>query len=130
VDDTIHFLAKYRQELKVKSWNIKDSVLLAVKETGVSMMYTSIVLFFGFGMFSNSEFEGTRALGILVSMTLLVAMFANLLLLPSLLLSFEKWITTKAFREPLLELIDEEEDIELEELEIRRNDSPSQPTES
>lgn len=120
VDDTIHFLAKYRQELKLKAWNIKDSVLLAVKETGVSMMYTSIVLFFGFGMFSNSEFEGTRALGILVSMTLLVAMFANLLLLPSLLLSFEKWITTKAFKEPLLELIDEEEDIELEELKVRK----------
>ncbi|MCH2199065.1 MAG: MMPL family transporter [Flavobacteriales bacterium] len=120
VDDTIHFLAKYRQELKVLSWNIKDSVLLAVKETGVSMMYTSIVLFFGFGMFAASEFEGTRALGILVSMTLLVAMFANLVLLPSLLLSFERWITTKAFSEPFLEIIDEEEDIELEELEVRQ----------
>ncbi|MGB1031431.1 MAG: efflux RND transporter permease subunit, partial [Flavobacteriales bacterium] len=122
VDDTIHFLAKYRQELKVKSWNIKESVLLAVKETGVSMMYTSIVLFFGFGMFSMSEFDGTKALGILVSMTLLVAMFANLVLLPSLLLSFEKYITTKAFKEPLMVIIDEEEDIELEELQVRRQD--------
>lgn len=118
VDDTIHFLAKYRQELRVLSWNIKESVLIAVKETGVSMMYTSIVLFFGFGMFAASEFEGTQALGILVSMTLLVAMFANLVLLPSLLLSFERWLTTKAFSEPFLEIIDEEEDIELEELEI------------
>lgn len=120
VDDTIHFLAKYRQELKVKAWNIRESVLLAVKETGVSMMYTSIVLFFGFGMFAASEFEGTRALGVLVSMTLLVAMFANLVLLPSLLLSFERWLTTKAFSEPFLEIIDEEEDIELDELEIRK----------
>lgn len=120
VDDTIHFLAKYRQELKVKAWNIRESVLLAVKETGVSMMYTSIVLFFGFGMFAASEFEGTRALGVLVSMTLLVAMFANLVLLPSLLLSFERWLTTKAFSEPFMEIIDEEEDIELEELEIRK----------
>ena len=122
VDDTIHFLAKYRQELKIKAWNIKESVLLAVKETGVSMMYTSIVLFFGFGMFSMSEFDGTKALGILVSMTLLVAMFANLVLLPSLLLSFEKYITTKAFKEPLMVLIDEEEDIELEELQVRKQD--------
>lgn len=120
VDDTIHFLAKYRQELKVKGWNIRESVLLAVKETGVSMMYTSIVLFFGFGMFAASEFEGTRALGVLVSMTLLVAMFTNLVLLPSLLLSFERWLTTKAFSEPFMEIIDEEEDIELEELEIRK----------
>ncbi len=118
VDDTIHFLAKYRQELKVLHWNIKESVLLAVKETGVSMMYTSIVLFFGFGIFSWSVFDGTRALGILVSVTLLVAMFTNLLLLPSLLLSFEKYVTTKAFSEPYLEIIDEEEDIELEELQV------------
>jgi len=120
VDDTIHFLAKYRQELKMHGWNIRESVLLAVRETGVSMMYTSIVLFFGFGMFALSGFEGTRALGVLVSLTLLVAMFSNLVLLPSLLLGFERWVTTKAFSEPFLELIDEEEDIELEELEVRK----------
>jgi len=122
VDDTIHFLAKYRQELRVLQWNIRDSVLLAVRETGVSMMYTSIILFFGFGIFAASEFDGTRALGILVSMTLLVAMLSNLVLLPSLLLSFEKAITTRAFREPLLEIIDEEEDIDLDELKVRRID--------
>ncbi len=122
VDDTIHFLAKYRQELTVLQWNIRDSVLLAVRETGVSMMYTSIILFFGFGIFAASEFDGTRALGILVSMTLLVAMFSNLVLLPSLLLSFEKAITTKAFREPLLEIIDEEDEIDIDELKVRRID--------
>ena len=121
VDDTIHFLAKYRQELKVLRWNIKESVLLAVKETGVSMMYTSIVLFFGFGIFGASEFGGVRALGILVSLTLMIAMFANLVVLPSLLLSFEKSITTKAFSEPFLEIIDEEEDIELQELQVKKN---------
>ena len=121
VDDTIHFLAKYRQELKAKAWNIKESVLNAVRETGVSMMYTSIVLFFGFTMFAASEFDGTRALGVLVSVTLLVAMFANLVLLPSLLLSFERWITTKAFSEPFLEIIDEEEDIELDELQVKKD---------
>lgn len=120
VDDTIHFLAKYRQELKLHQWNIRESVLLAVRETGVSMMYTSIVLFFGFGMFAASGFEGTRALGILVSLTLLVAMFSNLVLLPSLLLGFERWVTTKAFSEPFLEIIDEEEDIELDELAVRK----------
>lgn len=120
VDDTIHFLAKYRQELKVLGWNIRESVLAAVRETGVSMMYTSIVLFFGFAMFAASEFEGTRALGVLVSLTLLVAMFANLVLLPSLLLGLERWITTRAFSEPFMEIIDEEDDIDLDELEVRQ----------
>lgn len=121
IDDTIHYLAKYRQELKVLRWNIKDSVIEAVKETGVSMMYTSVVLFFGFGIFGFSEFDGTRALGILVAVTLLVAMFANLVLLPSLLLSLDRRVTTQAFKEPFLEIIDEEEDIEIEELYVKNN---------
>jgi predicted RND superfamily exporter protein len=124
VDDTIHFLAKYRQELNFKTWNIKESVILALKETGVSMMYTSIVLFFGFLMFAMSGFDGTRSLGILVSITLGVAMFTNLLLLPSLLLAFEKSLTTKSFSEPFFSILDEEEDIELEELSIQEGTSP------
>ena len=77
VDDTIHFLAKYRQELNMKSWNIRQAVLLALKETGVSMMYTSIVLFFGFLMFALSTFEGTRFLGILVSITLACLLYTS-----------------------------------------------------
>lgn len=122
IDDTIHYLAKYRQELKNQSWNIRGSVLNALKETGVSMIYTSIVLFFGFCVFATSSFGGTVALGVLVSITLLVAMLSNLVLLPSLLLWLDKSITNKAFKEPLLELIDEEEDIELSDLEIKKED--------
>ena len=124
VDDTIHFLAKYRQELNMKSWNVREAVLMALKETGVSMMYTSIVLFFGFLMFAISNFEGTRFLGVLVSITLAVAMSTNLLLLPSLLLEFEKALTTRSFSEPFFSLLDEEEDIELEELAIQQGLSP------
>ncbi|MFH2094165.1 MAG: efflux RND transporter permease subunit, partial [Bacteroidota bacterium] len=82
VDDTIHFLAKYRQELVSNNWDIGKSVITAIKETGISMMYTSIVLFFGFGIFVASDFGGTMALGLLVSFTLMVAMLSNLLLLP------------------------------------------------
>lgn len=118
VDDTIHLLAKYRQELDLRGWNMREAVLLAVRETGVSMMYTSIVLFFGFLMFFASDFEGTRALGILVSTTLLVAMLTNLVLLPSMLLGFERYITAKTFKEPLLVIIDEEDDVNLAELEV------------
>ena len=116
VDDTIHLLAKYRQELDLHGWNMREAVLLAVRETGVSMMYTSIVLFFGFLMFFASDFEGTRALGILVSTTLLVAMLTNLVLLPSMLLGFERYITAQTFKEPLLEIIDEEDDVDTDEL--------------
>lgn len=90
VDDTIHFLAKYRQELKSNHKKIKPSVYGALKETGVSMFYTSIVLFFGFLVFTISSFGGTIALGGLVSITLLFAMTSNLILLPSLLLTLEK----------------------------------------
>jgi predicted RND superfamily exporter protein len=130
VDDTIHFLAKYRQELQRLNWNIKKAVILAVEETGVSMMYTSIVLFSGFMMFAMSEFDGTRSLGVLVSVTLFVAMFANLLLLPSLLLSFEQFVTTKAFQEPLMQIIDEDEDIDLEELRIEFGLTPGKGDEN
>ena len=118
VDNTIHFLAKYRQELKATGWDIKKSVILALKETGVSMFYTSVVLFFGFGIFAVSSFGGTRAMGILVSLTLVVAVISNLILLPTLLFSLDRLTTTRAFKEPMLHIYDEEEDIELEDLEI------------
>ncbi len=95
VDDTIHFLAKYRQELEANNWKIKRSVILALHEVGLSMAYTSIVLFFGFSIFNMSTFGGTKALGMLVSITLLVAMFSNLILLPSLLLTLERSMTQK-----------------------------------
>jgi predicted RND superfamily exporter protein len=121
VDDTIHFLSKYRQELKLRAWDIQTCVLNAVHETGVSMIYTSIILFFGFLVFTASNFGGTVALGLLVSVTLLVAMIANLVLLPSLLMSFQHSLVTKSFQEPLLEIVNEEEDIELEALEIKKS---------
>ncbi|MDB9960948.1 efflux RND transporter permease subunit [Oceanihabitans sp.] len=109
VDDTIHFLAKYRQELQANHWKIKKSVYAALRETGVSMFYTSIVLFFGFLVFTFSSFGGTVALGALVSATLLFAMLSNLLLLPSLLLSLERSIANKqVLRQPAINIIPEE----------------------
>ncbi|REG88999.1 efflux RND transporter permease subunit [Winogradskyella sediminis] len=110
VDDTIHFLAKYRQELQANNWKIKKSVYAALRETGVSMIYTSIVLFFGFSVFTISNFGGTVALGALVSITLLFAMLSNLLLLPSLLLSLERNIANKeVLREPSINIIASED---------------------
>ncbi|MDO3695611.1 efflux RND transporter permease subunit [Wenyingzhuangia sp. chi5] len=95
VDDTIHFLAKYRQELIASKGKVRKSVYKAIKESGISMFYTSIVLFFGFLVFVISSFGGTKALGGLVSITLLFAMISNLVILPSLLLTFERVINKK-----------------------------------
>lgn len=90
VDNAIQFMAKYRHDLIVNNGKIKKSVFSAIQETGVSTFYTSIVLIFGFAIFTLSSFSGTVALGGLISCTLLFAMFANLLVLPSLVLTFEK----------------------------------------
>jgi predicted RND superfamily exporter protein len=110
VDDTIHFLAKYRQELSANKWRIKQSVYAALRETGVSMFYTSIVLFFGFSVFIISSFGGTVALGALVSATLLFAMLANLILLPSLLLSLERSIANKeVLKKPQIDILPKDE---------------------
>ena len=109
VDDTIHFLAKYRQELTTNKWRIEKSVYAALRETGVSMFYTSIVLFFGFSVFIISSFGGTVALGALVSATLLFAMLANLILLPSLLLSLERSIANKeVLKKPQIDILPKE----------------------
>jgi len=119
VDDTIHFLAKYRQELIANHWKIRKSVYASLRETGISMFYTSVVLFFGFSVFATSSFGGTVALGVLISITLLFAMLANLLLLPSLLLSLERSIANKeTMKKPALKIFtDKELDNDQEEFE-------------
>lgn len=115
VDDTIHFLAKYRQELATHRWHIKKSVYAALRETGVSMFYTSIVLFFGFSVFIISDFGGTKALGGLVSATLLFAMLSNLILLPSLLLSLERSIANKqVLKKPQIDILPKDEEGDLD----------------
>ena len=109
VDDTIHFLAKYRQELIANKWKINTAVYVALRETAVSMFYTSIVLFFGFAVFMSSNFGGTVALGGLVSVTLLFAMLANLILLPSLLISLEDTVSNKkVLKAPKINMVPEE----------------------
>lgn len=120
-DGTLYFLTKYRQEMKSGHTSISKAVSLTIKETGVSMIYTAIILFCGFGIFAASKFGGTAALGILISVTLLIAYCSNLILLPCFLLSLEKRLTNKAFlQDPLIEVYDEEEDIDLDELEIKK----------
>ena len=103
VDNAIHFLSRYRLHLKHNNWQISISVLQALKETGYSMIYSSIVLFFGFYIFTLSKFGGTEAMGYLISFTLFVALISNLFLLPSILMTLDKFMTTRAFKASLLE---------------------------
>jgi predicted RND superfamily exporter protein len=116
VDNAIQYLSRYRHELKVTNGDIKQSALSALHEAGFSMIYTSIVLVLGFSVFIVSEFGGTQALGILISTTLLIAMFFNVMVLPSLLLTLDKRLVSKAFTEPIIEIYeeDENEDAELD----------------
>jgi len=95
VDNAIQFMAKYRYDLNLNNGRVKKSVMSAMKETGISTFYTSVVLIIGFATFTLSSFSGTIALGGLISCTLAFAMFANLLVLPALVLTFEKKRTKK-----------------------------------
>ena len=90
VDNSIRFLAKYRQEILSNNFFIPKAVSDSIMETGKSIMYTSIVLFAGFIIFAFSSFGGTIALGLLTSVTLVISMFTNLILLPALILTFDK----------------------------------------
>ncbi len=120
-DGTMYFLTRYRQDLKKMGGSISKTVSNVIHETGPSMVYTAVILFAGFFIFTASSFGGTAALGVLISVTLLIAMFSNLIFLPTLLLSLEKRIITKAFfKEPLIQIFDEDEDVELGDLEVRK----------
>lgn len=121
VDDTLRFLAQYRLELARNEWRIKKSVFATFNDAGISMFYTSIVLFFGFSVFMISSFGGTVALGGLVSLTLFFGMLANLVLLPSLVLSLNKTLANQQeFIEPTIDIL-EHTDEELDELEKNNN---------
>jgi predicted RND superfamily exporter protein len=119
VDNAILYLSRYRYQLKLHKSNIQECVISALKETGYSMIYSSSVLFLGFSIFVFSAFGSTQAVGYLISFTMFAAMMCNLFLLPSMLLSFGKKGTTKAFEEePVIELLEvEDEDEEIKELE-------------
>lgn len=123
-DGTIYILTEYRAQIRrLSPANYSKAVSLALRETGVSMVYTNTILFFGFAIFVLSSFGGTVALGILLSITLIVSLATNLILLPCILLSLEKRAASKAFlKEPMIEIFDEEEDIDSDKLVIKEKE--------
>jgi predicted RND superfamily exporter protein len=123
IDSTIHFLSKYKQEFKMHK-SVLKAIVMTLEEAGVSMIYTSIVLFSGFIIFAFSDFGGTIALGILTSITLFFAMFTNLLLLPSLILTFSKGEKRNLFSiielrgRHIIHTEEEDEELDLEKLKL------------
>ena len=90
VDNTIHYLARYRLQMKINNNDIKKSVMAAILETGPSMIYSASVLICGFLIFAFSSFGGTKIVGFLVPFTLLIALITNILVLPALVLTFNR----------------------------------------
>ena len=88
IDVTIRFLVNFKQELPHYKYDMKQTVIETIHSTGISIIYTSMVLIAGFVIFYFSEFGGTKALGWLTSLTLVTATFTNLVLLPAILISF------------------------------------------
>ena len=113
VDDTIHFLAQYRQELSHNNWKIKKSVFATIRESGISMFYTSVVLFAGFSVFMVSDFGGTVALGGLIAITLAFGMLSNLMLLPCLVLTLNKSLANEQeFIEPKITVLNDPNELD------------------
>ncbi|RAJ75479.1 hypothetical protein CLV59_10993 [Chitinophaga dinghuensis] len=119
IDVTIRFLVNFKQELPHHDLNISETVKQTIHETGLSIIYTSLILFAGFMIFSFSEFGGTKALGWLTSLTLIVAMVTNLTILPALLLWMEKALLKQAKKKELWKPLDEEEDIAIDQLGVK-----------
>ena len=90
IDVTIRFLVNYKQELPHLNYQVHTTLVQTIKHTGISIIYTSLVLVAGFIIFCFSDFGGTKALGWLTSITLVVSTFTNLVLLPALIKSFIK----------------------------------------
>jgi predicted RND superfamily exporter protein len=90
IDVTIRFLVNYKQELPEYKHDVETTLIQTIRHTGISIIYTSLVLIAGFIIFCFSGFGGTKALGWLTSLTLVVGTITNLVLLPVLILAMSK----------------------------------------
>jgi len=116
IDVTIRFLVNFKQEMQLVRYQMSEAVKRTIHDTGISIVYTGLILFAGFMIFGFSAFGGTQALGLLTSLTLILAMISNLTILPAMLLWLEKSLKRKARRHQLWPAVDEEKDLSLEEL--------------
>jgi predicted RND superfamily exporter protein len=96
IDITIRFLVNYKQELANGNVDETETVIATIHSTGISIIYTSLVLITGFAIFCFSNFGGTKSLGWLTSLTLIMATLTNLIFLPALLISLARKKKTNA----------------------------------
>lgn len=129
VDSSIHYLAHYRQEIFYRKRPIRQAVTDTLMETGPSIIYTSATLFVGFVIFIGSTFGGTKSLGILMSLSMLIAMITNLTLLPALLNSFDSGKVPKSETFSLEEydrfyLEEDDEEIDVRQIAVKKDGQP------
>ncbi|WP_400192762.1 RND family transporter [Hymenobacter sp. B81] len=125
-DNSIHLLAKFRQEMAINGRRVRAAISTTLSEAGTSMIYTSIVLLVGFSIFAFSEFGGTKALGLLMSASLLITNFSNLILLPALLVTFEHG-KDETIDKSLIQHYDDQYHEEDDDLELNLNRMQVQP---
>lgn len=123
VDNAIHFLTRYRHELRTNYYNVKVAVIKALYGNGISMLSSLLVLVLGFSIFIFSDFGGTQAMGILITLTLVFSIFCNILLLPMLIYSFSGILSEKSIDKPLLEMFDEPKEASVDELIEEENEN-------
>jgi predicted RND superfamily exporter protein len=111
IDVTIRFLVNFKQELQRNDDGIANNVERTIRDTGLSIIYTSLILIVGFGVFALSDFDGTKSLGYLTSLTLLMAMITNLTLQPALLL----WMDKAEKKRATLLMVEDDEDEEVKD---------------
>ncbi len=110
VDNAIHFLTRYRFELRHNNYDVQCAVIKALHGNGISMLSSLLVLVLGFSIFAFSDFGGTQAMGILVTLTLVFSLLSNIILMPMLIHTFAKSLSKKTIDKPMLEIFDEPSD--------------------
>ena len=96
VDDTVHFISKYRRARLVKGFSPEEGIRYAFDNVGPALVVTTIVLSIGFGMLSTSDFNLNAMTGTLTTLTIVLALIFDFLVLPPILMLFDKDSTLEA----------------------------------
>jgi predicted RND superfamily exporter protein len=95
VDDTVHFLSKYLRARREKHLSPEDAVRYAFRTVGRALLITSIVLVAGFLVLATSSFELNSGMGLVTALVIVLALLADFLFLPPLLIKIEEKFNAK-----------------------------------
>ena len=96
VDDTIHFLSKYLRARREQGLSAEDAVRYAFSTVGIALWVTSVALIAGFLVLATSSFKLNSGMGLLTAIVIAIALFIDFLLLPPLLIQFDRWLSKGA----------------------------------